>query len=121
MPRLSENPELVGFFSYSRDDDKAFHLSPLRLRIQDELRGQLGRTSKGLWLWQDQESIEPGSLWASSIQAAISQAVFFILIVSPRMINSEYCGTELQSFLDREKELGRKDLVFPILYIDGPD
>src|SRR4029077_20536946 len=33
---------------------------------------------------------------------------------------SKYCGFEFNSFLDRERELGRSDLVFPILYISVP-
>jgi hypothetical protein len=120
MPTLSELPEIVGFFSYSREDDEDFDhsLSKLRTRIQSELRGQLGRTRETLRLWQDREAIPPGTLWASEIKAAIDQSVFFIPIVSPRVVRSEYCITEFQEFLERERQLGRRDLVFPILFIN---
>jgi len=52
---LAELPELVGFFSYSREDDEGSggRLSKLRERIQEELRAQLGRTKKDFRLWQD--------------------------------------------------------------------
>jgi TIR domain len=56
-------------------------------------------------------------MWKTEIDKAIEQSVFFIPIVTPRMVNSEYCKFELESFLAREKSLGRNDLVFPILYI----
>ena len=45
MPSLADLPGLVGFFSYSREDDEGSggRLSKLRERIQAELRLQLGR------------------------------------------------------------------------------
>jgi hypothetical protein len=123
MPALSDLPELIGFFSYSREDDEDFDhsLSKLRTRIQNELRGQLGRSRESLRLWQDREAIPPGTLWASEIQAAIGQSVFFIPIVSPRVVRSGYCGIEFREFLERERQLRRRDLVFPILFINVPE
>jgi hypothetical protein len=122
MSSLAELPELVGFFSYSREDDGDSDgaLSALRSRIQGELRGQLGRTAKTFRLWQDKEAISSGTLWESEIKNAVKQAVFFIPIITPTVIASPYCRLELESFLAREAELGRDDLVFPILYIEVP-
>jgi hypothetical protein len=119
MSALSDLPELVGFFSYSRDDDEDSHgaLSALRDRIQRELRGQLGRSMKTFRLWQDKEAIAPGKLWESEIQTGVEQAVFFIPIITPTVVRSPYCKFELDSFLAREQSLGRSDLVFPILYL----
>jgi hypothetical protein len=67
MSSLTDLPELVGFFSYSREDDEGSHgaLSALRERIQHELRAQLGRSFKSFRLWQDKEAIPSGSLWES--------------------------------------------------------
>ena len=120
---MTDLPELVGFFSYSREDDEDSHgaLTALRERIQRELRGQLGRSMKTFRLWQDKEAIAPGTLWAAEIKAAIAQAVFFIPIITPTVVRSPYCKFELESFLAREAELGRSDLVFPILYIRVPE
>jgi TIR domain len=122
MSTLAELPELVGFFSYSREDDEAFKgtLSALRDSIHRELSAQLGRSKTTFRLWQDQAAIAPGKLWESEINAAVDQAVFFIPIVTPRAVNSKYCKFEFGAFLAREKELGRNDLVFPILYISVP-
>src|SRR6516225_2856239 len=122
MSSLADLPELVGFFSYSREDDEDSQgrLSALRTHIQGELRGQLGRTTKTFRLWQDQEAIPSGTLWESEIKTAVAQSVFFIPIITPTVVASPYCKFELESFLAREKELGRDDLVFPILYIDVP-
>jgi hypothetical protein len=62
MSSLADLPELIGFFSYSREDDADSQgaLSALRGRIQGELRGQLGRTAKTFRLWQDKEAIPSG-------------------------------------------------------------
>jgi uncharacterized membrane protein YhaH (DUF805 family) len=122
MSSLANLPEVIGFFSYSREDDEAFRgtLSALRDAIQRELGAQLGRSKRNFRLWQDQEAISPGKLWESEIKTAVEQSVFFIPIVTPRVVNSEYCQFEFESFLARERSLGRADLVFPILYISVP-
>jgi formylglycine-generating enzyme required for sulfatase activity len=122
MSSLADLRELVGFFSYSREDDEGSHgaLSALRERIQHELRAQLGRTAKTFRLWQDKEAIPSGTLWEGEIKNAVEQAVFFIPIITPTVIASPYCRFELDAFLAREAALGRSDLVFPILYIDVP-
>ncbi len=122
MASLADLPELVGFFSYSREDDAgAFGaLSALRERIQHELRAQLGRTAKTFRIWQDKEAIPSGTLWEGEITNSVAQAVFFIPIVTPTVVASPYCRFELDSFLAREAALGRTDLVFPILYIHVP-
>ena len=119
MSSLAELPELVGFFSYSREDDDAFKgmLSALRDGIQRELSAQLGRSKRAFRLWQDQMAIAPGKLWKSEIKTAIDESFFFLPIVTPRSVSSKYCKFEFESFLAREKAIGRSDLIFPILYI----
>jgi hypothetical protein len=119
MASLARLPELVGFFSYSREDDEAFRgsLSALRDAIQRELGAQLGRTKRNFRLWQDQEAIAPGKDWQAEITRAVEQSAFFIPIVTPRAVSSDYCQFEFSSFVARERALGRSDLVFPILYI----
>jgi len=55
MSSLADLPELIGFFSYSREDDEDFKgtLSTLRDGIQRELRAHLGRSKTSFRLWQD--------------------------------------------------------------------
>src|ERR1700733_4576487 len=115
MTSLADRPDLVGFFSYSREDDEDSQgaLSALRDRIQREVRGQLGRSAKNFRLWQDQHGIAPGKIWEEEIQAAVEQALFFIPIVTPTAVGSAVCRFEFESFLAREAALGRSDLVFP--------
>jgi formylglycine-generating enzyme required for sulfatase activity len=122
MSALTDLSELVGFFSYSREDDEDSEggLSRLRDRIQRELSSQLGRSRGDFRLWQDKAAIAHGTYWENEIKSAITHSIFFIPIVTPRAIKSRHCATEFESFLAREAELGRDDLVFPILYIPVP-
>ena len=122
MSSLADLSEIVGFFSYSREDDEAFEgtLSALREAIQRELAAQLGRSKANFRLWQDQAAIAPGKLWESEIETAVGAAVFFIPIVTPRAVSSHYCKFEFEAFLAREHALDRTDLVFPLLYISVP-
>ena len=71
-------------------------------------------------LWQDQDAIAPGKDWEAEITKAVEQSAFFIPIVTPRAVSSDYCQFEFNSFLARERALGRGDLVFPILWISVP-
>jgi hypothetical protein len=78
MPSLIGIPELVGFFSYSREDDQGSRgaLSALRDAIQTELSAQLGRTHTDFRLWQDKAAISLGTLWEKQISKGINQSVF---------------------------------------------
>jgi hypothetical protein len=122
MSSLADAPDLVGFFSYSREDDEdsGGRLSKLRERIQAELRLQLGRTRKDFRLWQDKVAIAHGELWEDTIKKGVSESVFFIPIITPTAVRSSYCKFEFESFLKREKELDRNNLIFPILYVPVP-
>jgi TIR domain/VIT family len=116
MSSLTDLRELVGFFSYSRMDDKGASgaLSHLRSWIFYELRLQLGREYR---LWQDTTAIPEGALWQGEIERTISESVFFIPIVTPSAVASAHCRREFEAFRAREEELGRADLIFPILYV----
>src|SRR3981081_371730 len=104
MSLLDRNKLLVGFFSYSREDDKgsAGKLSGLRERIQEELCVQTGRSRREVRLWQDTAALAEGELWAKEIENAINQSVFFIPIVSPRAVRSKHCSKEFEMVLAGE-------------------
>src|ERR1700722_13805231 len=119
MTSLAEVPDLIGFFSYSRQDDEYSDgaLSRLRDRILKELRTQLGRRIR---VWQDTEAIPDGSDWSHEINRGIAESAFFIPIVTPSALASKHCRFEFEAFLAREAELGRSNLVFPLVYVRIP-
>src|SRR3954467_2418155 len=119
MSSLADLPDLTGFFSYSRRDDEHSQgsLSRLRAQIYNELRLQLGFNFR---LWQDTVAIPEGTEWETEITRAISGSTFFIPIVTPSSVASRHCRMEFEAFLNREEALGRKNLIFPLLYIRVP-
>ena len=120
MTSLADLPELIGFFSYSRDDDQDSNnaLSTIRALIQNELRARLGRSRQSLRLWQDQEALAQAHCGRARSTPPSNNRYFSF--PSSRLASSivNIAALIFKRFLDRELELGRDDLVFPILYID---
>jgi hypothetical protein len=59
-------------------------------------------------------------LWEDEIKRGIAESAFLIPIVTPSAVGSKHCRFEFESFLQREAELGRNNLIFPILYVRVP-
>ena len=97
MSSLADASDLVGFFSYSREDDEGSggKLSKLRERIQEELRLQLGRTRKDFRLWQDKVAIAHGELWEDTIKKVSLNPYFSFR--SLRLLPSEAPTANLNS------------------------
>src|SRR5215813_7038130 len=97
MSSLADAPDLVGFFSYSREDDEGSggRLSKLRERIQEELRLQLGRTKRDFRLWQDKVAIAHGELWEDTIKKVSLNPYFSFR--SLRLLPSEAPTANLNS------------------------
>jgi len=108
----------IGFWSYARTDDEDSYgwLRKLRLRLSARLRQRTG--NRATKLWQDQEAIRTGADWPRTIDRAIAESSFFVSIIIPAFLHSEWCCKELLAFADRMDRLGRDDLIFPIHYIN---
>ena len=109
-------PELVGFWSYARNDDAHSdgQLSQLRAIVGKAIALQYGGD---ITLWQDIAAIPYGADWAATIERTIGQTTFFVPIITPRFLKSENCHSEFMAFRRRMAALGRDDLIFPILYV----
>ena len=114
----------IGFWSYSRQDDEhsGGRLSQLRARLSSELQINYGRDR--VQIFQDSAAIPYGADWDGVIRDALNRSTFFIPILTPNFIQSEFCLTEVEIFLEREKalheaypELAGHRRIFPILYI----
>jgi len=107
------------FFSYTRADDKreGGKLSQTRKALEEELCVLSGDD----WtVFQDIEHIEIGEQWKKRLAEGVSGSTFFLPILTPTYLKRPVCRDELTQFLDRERELGRDDLVFSVLYVDTP-
>ncbi|MDF7775669.1 toll/interleukin-1 receptor domain-containing protein [Sphingomonas sp. AOB5] len=119
------NPlEPIGFWSYARDDDLLTEgrLSRLRDKVFAELQTHFGRQK--IEIFQDRGAISHGEKWEAKIRDAIERATFFIPIVTPGFLESDWCCREISLFLERERALCERfpDLpqvsrIFPIQYL----
>lgn len=118
----------IGFWSYARRDDELSQgkLSNLRSLLMAELQQQYGRDQ--IHIFQDASTIPHGAAWEREIRAALGKSVFFIPIVTPNFIQSDWCCREVSVFREREEEL--RDLhpelpdrsrIFPVHFIEIDD
>ena len=103
--------------SYARSDDNRGCLTEFRERLGDEVRVQIGEE---FLIFQDRENIRWGQNGEARIKESLDEVTFLIPIITPSFFNSPDCSDELQQFLEREKELGRDDLVLSVYYVDCP-
>ncbi|HEY0326586.1 MAG TPA: toll/interleukin-1 receptor domain-containing protein [Allosphingosinicella sp.] len=115
----------VGFWSYSRQDDELSFgkLSNLRKLLMAEVQQQYGK--ERVQIFQDAAAIVHGAEWEREIRASLGDATFFIPIITPNFIQSEWCSREVSIFLEREQDLyrdhpdlPRRGRILPILLID---
>ena len=109
----------AAFFSYVRADDEHDNnrLSNLRQMLEDEVQAITGEAFE---IFQDDQDIHWGQKWQDRLNSAVDGTTFLIVVVTPRYLKRKACRDELERFLERERRLGRDDLILPILYIETP-
>ncbi|WP_167043157.1 toll/interleukin-1 receptor domain-containing protein [Salinibacterium sp. ZJ454] len=107
------------FWSYTHDDNDRLggRVLALARALQDEFAVT---TADDLNLFIDRSSLQWGSAWADTIDGAITQAPFFIPVITPKYVRSEACRQEFLTFSGIAKSRGLDKLVLPILYINVP-
>ncbi len=88
------------FISYSRKD------SAFVRRMVDDL------SSRGVDIWLDQRDIKAGERWDTSVQNALRDSDYFMVVLSPESVASENVMDEIAYAVSKTKH------VFPILYRD---
>jgi parallel beta-helix repeat protein len=106
----------AGFLSYAHFDDQHDDglVSQLALRIAAEVQAQSGL---GFQLFVDRKDIKWGQAWKERLDQSLDATTFFMPILTPSYFRSDYCLAEARRFLERERQLGRTDLILPIYYI----
>jgi peptide-methionine (R)-S-oxide reductase len=107
----------AAFFSYARSDDEHDdgQISALRVRLEGETRMLLGRP---FGIFQDRDDIQWGESWRQRVDNTLDAATLLVAVVTPMFFASPECRRETLKFLDRERNLGRSDLILPIYYVD---
>lgn len=115
MP-TSRSRHPVAFMSYAHTDDEAADggLTQLRRRLEREIMLQTGTE---VTIFQDRGDIRWGEEWRARIESSLGEVAFLIPILTPNFFKSSACRRELDRFIQRERELGRRDLIFPIYYV----
>jgi len=103
--------------SYAHRDNWDGRLTRLRERLSREVSILRGEDFE---IFQDSEHTLLGQNWRERIETSLDEAMFFIVIVTPSFLNSDYCRAELERFLTRERTLGRNDLILPVYYVEAP-
>ncbi len=109
-----------GFWSYVRADDEAEggRVSDLArdLKAQYEIL-----TAESLELFLDKDAIRWGEGWRERLDDGLSSTAFFVAVLTPRYFLSAECRRELQFFARQATQLGVKELLLPVHYIDVYD
>jgi F-box protein 11 len=105
--------------SYVRQNDQHENrrLTEFRERLSGEVHLQTGEEFP---IFQDSNDIAWGEQWRQRIEESVDAATFLIPMLTPGFFRSQYCRAELERFLEREKQLGRHDLILPVYYVDCP-
>jgi len=106
----------MGYVRFIDEHDEG-RLTKLREWLSGEVRVQTGQEFP---IFQDRNDILWGQQWKERIDESLDEVTFLIPIITPGFFRSDACRDELRKFLEREKELGRNDLILPVYYVDCP-
>lgn len=71
-------------------------------------------------IFLDQNNIEPGEIWQSTITHALRSSKVLIAVLNGPYFSSQYCCAEWDTFVDREDLINaRGTLIAPIRFFDG--
>lgn len=105
---------VYAFISYPRESDATDNVTRFATLFRTEVQ-LLGLRAFGVLL--DRTDIAWGQKWRTWISERPKDAAFLIPFASPAYFQSAACGKEYEAFCARERELGLKGYVLPILYV----
>jgi F-box protein 11 len=110
----------AAFMSYVRfvDQHEGGRLTQFRERLAAEVQVQTGEE---FLIFQDRNDIAWGQQWQARINETLDAVTLLIPIITPAFFRSPACREELTRFLERERDLGRGDLILPVYYVSTPE
>jgi len=109
----------LAFMSYVNLDDQ--HEQGRLTRFRECLSGEVRmQTGEAFDIFQDRKDIAWGQQWQERINQSLDAVTFLIPIITPAFFRSDACREELERFLKREEEQGRRDLILPVYYVKCP-
>jgi hypothetical protein len=115
---MSNQP--AAFMSYVRSDDEhdKGRITQFSEQLSAEVRAQSGAEFS---IFVDRNDIGWGQNWQARIDESLETATLLVVIMTPALFRSRAARTEIESFLARERDLGRYDLILPVYYISTPE
>lgn len=108
---------MKGFWSYVHKDDAADNRRIAQLARDVEAQYEM-LTGESIETFLDRDILEWGDNWRHKIDKGLAVVAFFIPVITPRYFSSAECRRELNTFARRTQELGIKELLLPLLYVD---
>lgn len=107
----------AGFLSYARLDDEyeEGYITQLKERLEKEVHLFTGEDFS---IFQDRFDVRWGEEWSARIGQTLRSVTLLFPVLTPSFFKSRNCLQELQEFLELEKEMERRDLIFPIYYVE---
>ncbi|GEM_PF-6663883 len=113
----ASNP--VAFMSYTRFDNE--FVGEALTRFREELSKTIRFLSgKEIEIFQDVEGVRLGQNIQQRIKGSLNEIIVLIPILTPNYFTSPWCREELALFLNRERQLGRNDLIISLYYQTVP-
>src|SRR5262249_3830156 len=100
-------------FNDQHDDGQ---LTQFRERLCTQARAPTGEECAIL---QDRDEIAWGQNWQQRIDEAVDAVTVLLVIITPSLFRSPACRAEVTRFVERERALGRADLILPVYYISA--
>ena len=109
----------VFFFSYSRDDYSPY-MEKFLGELKEEVRIRLGLGQEDSIYFRDAEDIDVGKPWKAELLDALQTSKVLICVYTPRYFVREYCGKEVQFFIERQHALGNTNpqnaFIIPVIW-----
>lgn len=65
------------------------------------------------------EGMEVGTVWPDRLEEALTRTKILVPVFSPQYFRSRWCLAEWDSMVGRERVLGRRGLIYPVLFSDS--
>ena len=109
----------VAFMSFVSSDfqQEEERISQFRDRLTQEVRMH---SMQELLIFQDRDDASWSQYWKERVEESLDANTFLIAFITPRFFQNSSCRNDLRAFIERERNLGRKDLIVPIYYVTSP-
>ena len=117
---------LLFFLSYAHGDRRDNRrVAQFFDDVSTQLRVVTGADPNEVVGFHDHKNLRVGDKWPDELVHALSSALTFIPLFSPRYFNSRYCGQEWTVFADRvaayRRETGRRaPSIIPVFWVPTP-